>query len=62
MQQLFIGKINEINYDCGSKITASGISLKIFQTCFLKDTLYGSPKNIQIDEISSYKGGRTEVF
>lgn len=56
------GSINGRLYDVSGCITSAGMSLKIFQQCFLEDTLYQSPDDITVKERLAYKGGRTEVF
>jgi len=41
--------------------TSASIALKTFKNCFLEDTIYGSPKNIQLLERMAFFGGRTGV-
>ncbi len=57
-----VGKINDRQYDTRSCPTGANIALKMFQQCFLEDTLTSSPKQIRDIERESYFGGRTEVF
>jgi hypothetical protein len=60
--QQCIQPINGIKTNNSACKTAAGIALNTFKTCFLGETvLRGSPKDIQLIERESFKGGRTGV-